>query len=73
MEWLNELEQQVRRAGEEIAALRKKNRTLASQVKRLKRETQAAGEAAAGDWQDERSEIKRRAEKIAATLESIPD
>ncbi len=73
MEWLKELEDQVKRAGKEIAALRKQNRSLASQVKRLKREARVADEAAAGDWDEERAELRRRAEKVAATLESILD
>ena len=68
MEWLKELEDQVRRATGEIAALRKQNRSLTSRVKRLKREAQATDEAAAGDWEDERAEIRRRAEQIAASL-----
>lgn len=73
MEWLKELEEQVGRATREIGALRKQNRSLASQVKRLKREAQAAGEEAAGDWEEERAEIRRRGEKIASALESILD
>lgn len=73
MEWLQDLEEQVRRAGKEIAALRKQNRSLASQVKRLKREAQVAGGAAADDWDEERDEIRRQTEKIASTLESILD
>ena len=71
MEWLKELEDQVRRATGEIAALRKQNRSLTSRVKRLKREAQSTDEAAAGDWEDERAEIRRRAEQIAATLETL--
>lgn len=73
MEWLKKLEDQVARAAREIAALRKQNRALGSQVKRLKREAQVADAAAAGDWQEERSEVRRRAEKIAARLAEILD
>ena len=73
MEWLKQLEEQVTRATQEIAALRKQNRSLGSQVKRLKRQAQVSGEAAAGDWDAERAEIRRRTEAIAATLESILD
>ena len=73
MESLKELEEQIQRAGKEIAALRKQNRSLASQVKRLKREATVADEAAAGDWDEERAAIRSRIEKIASTLESILD
>lgn len=73
MEWMQELEDQIKRAAKEIAALRKQNRSLGSQVKRLKREAQAADEARSGDWDEERAVIRRQGEKIAATLESILD
>lgn len=71
MEWLQELEDQIRRATGEIAALRKQNRSLTSRIKRLKREARATDEAAAGDWDEERAEIRQRAEQIAATLETL--
>lgn len=71
MEWLQELEDRIRRATGEIAALRKQNRSLASRVKRLQREARATDKAAAGDWDEERAEIRRRAEEIAATLETL--
>ena len=72
MEW-KELEETVARAGKEIAALRKQNRSLSSQVKRLKREAQGAAESRDGEWEKERTEIRRRAEKVAGTLESLLD
>ena len=73
MEWLKDLEDQVARATKEIAALRKQNRSLGSRIKRLKREAQVADEAAGGEWDEERAEIRKRTEKIAETLESVLD
>ncbi len=73
MEWLKELEGKVARVGKEIAELRKQNRSLSSQVKRLKREAQSAGEAGSAEWEKERSEIRQRAEAVASTLESMLD
>ena len=73
MEWLKEVEAQIARAGKEIASLRKRNRSLTSQVKRLKREAQVAGEASAGKWDEEREELRRQAEKVATQLESLLD
>lgn len=73
MDWLNDLEDKVARIGKEMAALRKQNRSLASQVTRLKREAQGAADAADPQWEKERSEIRRRAESVARTLESLLD
>ena len=73
MDSLKDLEEKVARVAKEVGALRKQNRSLSSQVKRLKREAQDASAGAAGEWKEERSEIRKRAQKVASTLESLLD
>lgn len=71
MEWLSELEAQVRAAAADLAALRKQNRTLKAKVKKLEaRLAEAGGEGGPG-WEKERGEVRRRVEKLADGLEKL--
>ena len=71
MDSFKELEHKVGRVAREMAALRKQNRSLASQVKRLKREAKSSPGEDSGEWQRQRSEIRRRTRNLASTLESL--
>jgi len=70
MNELKGLEAAVRGAIEEVTELRKQNRTLASQAKRLRRQL-ADLPGGAGGWEKERQELKQRMEGLISTLESV--
>jgi predicted nucleic acid-binding Zn-ribbon protein len=64
--WMEELEQRVRQASEEIARLRKENRRL--------QKLAAAGGGTPGDeehWHQEREEVRRRVEGLASQLADL--
>ena len=70
---LDQLEARVQAAAERIRSLKKENAELSNRVEELVKEAEER-EAAAGDqlaWEDERDEIRRRVEKLTATLESL--
>lgn len=73
MDALKDLEDKVARVAKEMAALRKQNRSLSSQVKRLKRQDQSAASNDSKEWAAERTEIRKRARRLASTLESLLD
>ncbi|MGB5478554.1 MAG: cell division protein ZapB [Thermoanaerobaculia bacterium] len=73
LNWLKNLEQQVRAATEEIEALRKENRTCKTKIKQLEQKLTEARRAdqSAGDWEKERQAVRDRVEKLATSLEKL--
>ena len=73
LNWLKNLEQQVRAATEEIEALRKENRTCKTKNKQLEQKLTEARRAdqSAGDWEKERQAVRDRVEKLATSLEKL--
>ncbi len=72
MDWLSELEKQVRAAAAELASLRKQNRTLKAKVKKLETSL-AEGGGGEGEpaWERQRGDLRRRVEKLADGLEKL--
>ena len=60
---LDQLEELVKRAGEEIERLRTENQTLADQVAALSEQADASS-----DWQDERDRV---AERVSALVDGL--
>jgi predicted nucleic acid-binding Zn-ribbon protein len=67
MNWLDELEDKVKAASEEIRRLRDENRDLAEKIAALEPDAKTGG----ADWGDERKAIRKRVEKIVKGLEKI--
>ena len=71
--WLNDLEEKVNAATEEIKSLRKKNKTQENKIKKLQDDLAAArqaGKSSAG-WEKQQEAIRKRVEKLAAGLEKL--
>ncbi len=66
--FLDQLEEKVHAAAEQIQALRKENRKLADRVEELEN-TSSDSEG----WDDERREIRERVERLTGRLESLLD
>ncbi|HXO21347.1 MAG TPA: cell division protein ZapB [Thermoanaerobaculia bacterium] len=77
IDWLEELEGKVREATRRLGELREENRELARRVEELEgrlaaQESGEGFEEGAG-WAQEREEIRRRVEKLTATLEELEE
>lgn len=74
IEWLDALEARVHEAAERLRELKEENADLERRNAELEARLAAAGSPASdagGDWQSERDGIRRRVEKLAATLEEL--
>lgn len=69
IEWLDELEGRVHEAATRLRELKGRNADLERRVAEL--ETQLAATPDQGDWEAERDDIRRRVEKLAASLEDL--
>ena len=69
-DWLNQLEERVSRAAEEIGRLRHENRRLEREVQRLRKAGAPSSEGAAA-WERERAEVRGRVERLAQRLEEL--
>jgi hypothetical protein len=69
IEWLGELEARVHEAAARLRELKKENGDLERRVADL--EAQAAAAPGQADWEAERDDIRRRVEKLAASLEDL--
>lgn len=67
MNWLDDLEEKVREASEEIRRLRAENRDLEKKIESLQKSAGSDG----ADWREERQAIRKRVEKIVGGLEKI--
>lgn len=81
-EWLQNLEEAVRRATDQIATLRRERDELREKVADLNTKLEAAAEGLPGAdaretdeeaaaWREERREIRRRVEGLTETLEGL--
>ncbi len=71
-EWLQELEQRVAAAIQEIERLRRENKSLKAQAERLTQQVgEAKGGGGSGAWEKERSAIRQRVEKLVQGLERL--
>lgn len=70
---LDQLEERVQAAAERIKSLKRENAALAGRVDDLVKEATEREAAASGHqaWEAEREEIRRRVEKLTATLEGL--
>jgi cell division protein FtsB len=71
--WLSDLEQKVQAVAEELESLRKENRSQKTHIKRLQEQLSQAAKAgpSAGDWKQERAQIRQRVERLASGLEKL--
>ena len=67
MNWLDELEDKVRAASEEIRRLRDENHDLTKRLESVEKTSESGGT----DWQSERKAIRKRVEKIVNGLEKL--
>jgi septal ring factor EnvC (AmiA/AmiB activator) len=70
-EWLDELEARVREAAARLRELKSRNGELERRIADL--ETQLAATPGQADWEAERDDVRRRVEKLAASLEDLLD
>ncbi len=71
MGWLSDLEEKVRRASEELGALRQENRELHRRVQDIEDVASRQDRELAVAWEAERAEIRRRVERIAQGLADL--
>jgi len=77
MDWLDDLETRVHDAAERLRELKDQNADLERRIAELEAKLAAAPEAepadssAASEWAAERDDIRRRVERLAATLEEL--
>jgi len=69
MDSMKELEKQAERLLGELTELRRTNRLLAARVKKLEKITQ--GSSSSEEFARERSEIRRRVERLVHRLETL--
>lgn len=71
--WLSDLEQKVQAVADELKSLRKENRAQKTKIGQLQERLSQAAAAgpSAGEWQQERDDIRRRVERLAAGLEKL--
>lgn len=67
--WIEELEEQIRRAVDEIEDLRGERNELEKRVAELESSDSDDG----GGWREERDEIRRRMESLTSELEALLD
>ena len=65
---LDLLEQRVKETTARLAELGQRNAELAARVSELEQELAAAQASAGGAWTQERDQLRRRVEKLAARL-----
>ncbi len=72
-EWLQELEDRVEAAIQEIDRLRRDNKSLKARAEKVTQQLAATkgGAASGGAWQAERAAIRARVEKLVEGLESL--
>ncbi len=75
LDWMDDLEARVHEAAERLSELKQKNAELETQVADLEAQLAAAtapgAEGPPAAWEGERDAIRRRVEKLAATLEDL--
>src|SRR5262249_11942990 len=77
MDWLDDLETRVHDAAERLRELKDQNADLERRIAELETKLAAAAEAGhagasdAFDWAAERDDIRRRVEKLAASLDEL--
>lgn len=74
IDWLDSLESRVREAAERLQTLRQDNQQLRDRVSDLEgrlAEAEARNGDAAGSWEAEREEIRRRVEGLSRRLEEL--
>ena len=72
IDWLEGLEERVREAAGEIERLRQENTRLSERCGDLEAQLEAARKAASdGGWEEERSEIRERVERLAQSLAGL--
>ena len=72
IDWLEDLEERVREAAGEIGRLRQENARLAERCEELEGELESARSGSgAGDWEQEKDEIRQRVERLAESLASL--
>jgi septal ring factor EnvC (AmiA/AmiB activator) len=69
IDWLDELEARVHEAAARLRELKERNGDLERRLAEL--ETQLAATPGQADWESERDDIRRRVEKLAASLEDM--
>lgn len=72
-DWLSDLEEKVQSATDELKALRKENTSQKKSIEDLQNKLTEAevSSQSTGDWENERDEIRKRVEKLAAGLEKL--
>jgi len=72
-DWLSDLEEKVQSAADELKALRKENTSQKKGIEDLQNKLTEAevSSQSTGDWENERDEIRKRVEKLAAGLEKL--
>jgi predicted RNase H-like nuclease (RuvC/YqgF family) len=75
IEWLDALESRVREAAERLRDLGQENAALRDRIADLETRLAAAegGSGAAGRWEAEREEIRRRVEGLTRRLEELAE
>lgn len=72
IQWLEDLEERVREAAGEIERLRQENTRLSDRCEDLEGQLEAAKSAGdAGEWEEERDEIRQRVERLAESLAGL--
>lgn len=73
IEWLRDIEQKVEAAAEELTKLRRSEKSLRAQVRRLEKELQNRQEddQASQDWRKMRTLIRTRVEMLVDGLERL--
>lgn len=72
MDWLESLEERVREAAAEIERLRQENTRLSGLCEDLEGQLEDARSASGGEsWEQERTEIRERVERLAESLSSL--
>jgi len=69
IEWLDELEARVKEAAARLKELKESNGDLERRVAEL--EARLAANPETAGWEAERDDIRRRVEKLAASLEDL--
>ena len=72
-DWLNDLEDKVQSAAEELKALRKESTSRNKQIEDLQKKLTKAevSSQSNGVWEKERDAIRKRVEKLATGLEKL--